>query len=211
MNKFFFIILFQIITIIAQPLDTSVSYLANYIISDDFVSIKSSIDDLSAVDSLYKVSLNYHKGNTAEAILTVTFAALAFYELPIQVPIIGLKINLPLVKVDRILFERKIDALPKYLFFDSPQNKFGDMDKIAHFFGSAYFSNTVTIFKLSKFMGIFVEFFEAAFKVDGFLDYRDMKVNNLGELFGLALRENPDLMPSQVLKLYNLFYYRQTN
>lgn len=210
MKKFFFIILFQLITI-AQPLDTSVSYLANYLISDDFVSIKSSIDDLSAVDSLYKVSLNYHKGNTAEALLTVTFASLAFYELPIQVPIINLKLNLPLAQVDYNLFKKKIDALPKYLFFNSPQNKFGDRDKIAHFFGSAYFSNTVTIFKLSKFMGIFVEFFEAAFKVDGFLDYRDMKVNNLGELFGLALRENPDLMPSQVLKLYNLFYYRQTN
>jgi len=210
MKKILIILIFPFY-LFAQPLDESVSFLSNYILSDEYTSIKNSNDDLSMIDSLYKKAVSYHKGKIDEALLTVTFTSLAFYELPLLVPMIGIKINLPLVKVDRNLFEKKIDALPKNLFFNTPKNKFGDKDKIAHFFGSAYFSNTVTIFKLSKFMGIFVEFFEAAFKVDGFLDYRDMKVNNLGELFGLALRENPDLMPSQVLKLYNLFYYRQTN
>jgi hypothetical protein len=60
-------------------------------------------------------------------------------------------------------------------------------------------------------MGIFVEFFEAAFKVEGFLDLRDIAVNNLGELFGDALNRNPNLLPSHVLKIYNLFYFQLTN
>ncbi len=210
MKNFLIVIILPLI-LSAQPLDEDVSFLSNYIISEEFLSIRNSVDDLSAIDSLYKKALNYHNDDIAEALLTVTFASLAFKELPIQVPIIGLKLVLPLARIDDHIFSNKIDALPKDIFFNSPKSKFGDKDKITHFFGSAYLSYTVTLFKLSKFMGIFVEFFEAAFKVDGFLDYRDMKVNNLGELFGLSLRKNPGLLPSQVLKFYDLFYFRLTN
>ena len=60
-------------------------------------------------------------------------------------------------------------------------------------------------------MGIFIELFEAAFKVEGFIDRRDMIVNNLGEFYGSSLNNNPELLPSQALIFYNLFYFRITN
>ncbi|MCZ7604437.1 MAG: hypothetical protein QY331_08945 [Melioribacteraceae bacterium] len=209
--KKYFIVLIIPYCLFSQPLDESVSKLSEYIISPHFENIIRVNNDIDALDSLFIEAVKYQNGDVSEALLTIAFSALAFQYLPIQVPIIGLKLNLPLSHVDEKLFQKKIDNLPKNLFFNSPKSKFGDKDKIAHFFGSAYLSNTVTLFKLSKFMGIFVEFFEAAFKVEGFLDYRDMKINNLGELYGIALRENQNLLPSEILRVYNLFYFRLTN
>jgi hypothetical protein len=195
----------------AQPLDESVSYLSNYILSQNFASIRVNQGDLAAVDSLYKEALHYHENDISEALLTTAFASLAFQTLPICIPLINVKLELDLAYVDKELFAQKIESIPKHIFFNSPKNNFGDKDKVAHFFGSAYLSNSVTIFKLSKFMGIFVEFFEAAFKVNGSLDLRDIAVDNLGELFGNGLRENPNILPSDALKIYNLFYFKLTN
>lgn len=196
---------------IAQPLDESVSYLSGYIISDEFTKIKENNSDLAAIDSLYAEALRFNEGDVSEALLTVTFAALAFEELPIRVPIINEVIDLPLARVDNKLFSQKIGALPKNLFFNSPKSKFGDKDKITHFFGSAYLAHSVTIFNLSKFMGIFIELFEATFKVEGHMDFRDMQINNLGEFYGVSLHKNSKLMPSHALQYYNLFYFRITN
>jgi hypothetical protein len=209
--KKYLIIIVLPIYIQAQPLDESVSYLSNYIISAEFSFIRNTYGDIAAIDTLYLQALSYHKGDITEALLTTAFATLAFKELPVRVPILELKLELPLAHVSDSLFNKKVDSLPKDLFFNSPKTEFGDKDKVSHFFGSAYLAYSVTFFKLSKFMGIFVEFFEAAFKVEGFLDLRDIAVNNLGELFGNALNKNPDLLPSQVLKIYNLFYFQLTN
>lgn len=210
MKKYLIVIVLPIY-IHAQPLDESVSYLSNYIISEEFSSIRNTYGDLAAIDTLYKKALSYHKADISEALLTIAFASLAFKELPIRVPMLGVKLELPLAHVSDSLFKKKIDSLPGHLFFNSPKSKFGDKDKLSHFFGSAYFAESITLFKLSKFMGIFVEFFEAAFKVQGFLDLRDIATDNLGELFGDALNEHPGLLPSQVLKIYNLFYFQLTN
>jgi len=209
--KYFLIIILFQISIYSQPLDRSVSYLSNYIISEEFSNIKKTNNDIVLIDTLYYEALSYHDGDISEALLTTAFATLAFKTLPINVPLLNVNLKLPLSHVSDSLFNKKINALPKYLFFNSPKSKFGDKDKIAHFFGSAYLAHSVTFFKLSKFMGIFVEFFEAAFKVQGFLDLRDIAVDNLGELFGNALNVNSRILPSQVLKIYNLFYFQLTN
>lgn len=209
--KFILIILITSCTSFSQHLDESVSHLANYILSEKYQNILIQNDDLSATDSIYAEALRYHKGDISEALLTTAFATLAFEELPVRIPILDIKISFPLAHVDDKLFNQKIESLPKRLFFNSPKTNFGDKDKIAHFFGSAFLSNGVTIFNLSKFMGIFIEVFEDTFKVEGFMDFRDMIVNNLGELYGASLNENPNLMPSQALQFYNLLFFRITN
>lgn len=195
----------------AQPLDKSVSELSNYILSEDFMKVRNQNNDLATIDSLYLKVLNNHNGDISEGLLTIAFATLAFQKLPVQVPILNFKIYLSLSHVDERKFQQKVESLPKNLFFNSPKTKFGDKDKLAHFFGSAYLANSFTIFNLSKFMGIFIELFEATFKVEGFLDYRDLVVNELGELYGNALIRNPDLLPSDILKIYNLLFFRVTN
>ena len=52
----------------------------------------------------------------------------------------------------------------------------------------------------------FVEIFEGAFKIDGAVDHRDLYINKFGELFGIALKENPKILPSRILSLSALNY-----
>ena len=99
----------------------------------------------------------------------------------------------------------KIGNLPKEIFVDSPKSKFGDKDKVAHFFGNAYFSHRVSLFNISKFLSIFVELFEDAFKVEGAISKRDFIANHLGYLFGKELINNPHALPSEALKKYPRF------
>ena len=60
-------------------------------------------------------------------------------------------------------------------------------------------------------MGILIELFEETFKVEGYIDYRDLLADDLGTVFGDMLKNNNELMPSQVLIIYNLFFIRNIN
>ena len=105
----------------AQPLNEAVSKLSNYILSDHYLQLQSNYNDLSIVDSLYNKALTLHDGNVSEALLTATFATLAFYELPLSLPILNMKLNVPLMRVEKELFDQKIDRLPRRVFFYSPK------------------------------------------------------------------------------------------
>lgn len=195
----------------SQSFEDGVNYLSNFIISDEYENLSKTVSDVAMIDALYTKSLKFYNYDIADALFASAYASLAFREMPVKVPFFGFEVDVPLSRADKKLFDKKIARLPSRLFFDTPLSKFGDRDKLSHFFASAFFSYSVTYFNLSKFMGIFIEIFEAAFKVDGYLDQKDMLINNLGELYGKALRKNPDLLPSSSLKLYNLFYFRITN
>ena len=69
-------------------------------------------------------------------------------------------------------------------FLIHPEIDYGDKDKLAHFFGSAFLSYESTIFDLGKLIGYFVEAFEESFKVQSTVDLRDLDVNEYGRLFG---------------------------
>jgi hypothetical protein len=96
------------------------------------------------------------------------------------------------------------------LFFDTPQNNYGDKDKLAHFFGSAFLSYESNIFDLGKLIGYFVEAFEESFKVQSSVDLRDLDVNDYGRLFGTWLKESNKLLPSQIFLLRSLRFFRVT-
>lgn len=191
----------------SRDLSSAIYSISNYLISDQFNEILEKGDDLAAVDSIYNFALNYFQQDHSEALLALTFAVLPFNVMRVKIPIIGIELDLGLPSPNDSLFKLKNRSLPKNLFFDSPQNKFGDKDKLAHFFGNAFLSYNISFFNLSKFMGIFVEMFEATFKVQGGLDFKDIKVNHLGEMFGEQLNKNENLMPSEILKFYSIFFY----
>ena len=106
------------------------------------------------------------------------------------------------------IFNLKNKNLPKYLFYDTPKNDFGDKDKLAHFFGSAYLSYSTSWFDITQIIGIFVEDFEEKFYIQSRADPRDIRADNLGNMFGKALRKNKELLPSQVLAVYHLTFFR---
>lgn len=183
-------------------LDEGIFFITKYIASDEFSRIKQNYSEIEAIDSLYKISLRYYNNDISEALLALTFATLPYSQMPISLPIINTNINIPLPTPDK-LRNKKNNNLPGHFLVDSPNNNFGDKDKLAHFFGNAYLSYSFPFFNISDFLSIFVEKFEEAFKVEGAFDMRDIFINNLGKKFGRQLHENFLLLPSQVLNKKN--------
>ncbi len=188
-----------------KSLSDAVYYISEFVASEKFLKLKENHGDLELIDTIYTRALQYHNGDISEALLTLTFATLPFNKMPVHLPLLG-TLDLHLPSVDENLFKKKIKNLPSAIYFDSPVSDFGDKDKVAHFFGNAFLGYNEGFFNLSKFMGIFVELFEASFEVGGGLDRRDILTNHLGEMFGKELNKNAGLMPSQIMKLYFLFY-----
>ncbi|RMD50784.1 MAG: hypothetical protein D6830_01935 [Ignavibacteria bacterium] len=191
----------------SQPeLFSKVDSLVKYITGSNFEQNSSFREDLDLIDSLY-----YHSRKIAddrgEALLMLSMAALPFQKFPIKAPLSGMEFGIPLPQGPNSLFERKIKNLPSHFLFDSRGN-FGDKDKLSHFFGNAYLTYTTGCFTITKFMGILVELFEFNFKKNGEVNRRDMMLNYLGGLFGLALKKNNAATPSEFIKLYSLFYLR---
>ncbi|MBZ0183738.1 MAG: hypothetical protein K8F60_14860 [Melioribacteraceae bacterium] len=173
-----------------------------FIIKNDFVEM----NDLIVIDTIYSFALSYFNNDHSEALLALTFACLPFSKMPLRFPIFNIPIDLQLPTIQPDLFQKKVDKLPSHFLIDSPKSKFGDKDKISHFFGNAFIKYNFAFFNFASFMGAFVEIFEGAFKIDGAVDHRDLYINKFGELFGIALKENPKILPSRILSLSALNY-----
>lgn len=208
----FFLIVFYPNQIFPQQsnLSKAVNHISEFIASEKFKEIKESGNDLAATDSIYKEAIKYCEDNISEALLALMLATVPYREVPVQLPILNLSLNYPLTSADLQIFLKKNENLPRYLFFDSPRNSYGDKDKLAHFFGSAFLSYESTIFDLGKLIGYFVEAFEESFKVQSTVDLRDLDVNEYGRLYGTLLKENTSLLPSQIFLLRSLRYLRVT-
>lgn len=204
-------------------LGKGVNFLSKYIASDHFRTLHSSDSDLALVDSLYLKALEYTKGDIPEALLFLTFATIPYNEIPLVIPGIRLRINIPLPSSKDSVFHAKNRNLPSALFFDtyahSPadtdpetglpdESRYGDRDKLPHFFGSAYLSYISLWFDFTKIIGIFVEEFEESFYIQSKADPRDIRADNLGNIFGKGLKRNRTLLPSQALILYPLTFFR---
>ena len=193
-----------------NDLSHAVYYLSDYLVSAKFDSLSKDKNDISKIDILYKEALRYTKYDYSEALLSLTFATLPFSKIKLHVPLFNFKITLPLPAPNDELFKAKLKHTPRYLFFDSHTNKSGDIDKAAHFFGNAFLSYNINWIHVSRFLGLFVESFEREFKIAGSFDLRDLFVNKLGSEFGKALNDNPTLLPSHFLIIYNLLFLNLT-
>ena len=185
-----------------------VNHISQFLASERFIEIRKSKNDLAATDSIFIEAVNHCNGNISDALLALMFATVPYREVPIQIPLIKAIVSYPLTSADEETFLKKNENLPRYLFFDTPQNDYGDKDKLAHFFGSAYLSYESNIFDLGKLIGYFVEAFEESFKVQSSVDLRDLDVNDYGRLFGNLLKENDKLLPSKIFLLRSLRFFR---
>ncbi|MCS7052470.1 MAG: hypothetical protein NZM09_01910 [Ignavibacterium sp.] len=191
-----------------SKLSKSVNLISDYIASDNLLSIRKNNGELSAVDSMYLFAIRVNNGNLSETLLSLTFSTVPYREVTIQMPLLNFVLNYPLTSANEKTFIKKNENLPRYLFFDSPTNEYGDMDKLAHFFGSAFLSYNSNIFDLGEFIGYFVEVFEENFKVQSKIDLRDIDVNYYGRLFGRLIKKNKKILPSQILLLRSLNIFR---
>ena len=191
-----------------SKLSRAVNNLSDFIASDYFVELKKTNSDLALVDSIYLRAVAFSEKNYSEALLALTFATVPYKKIPIVIPIIKEVIYYPLTAADDSTFNLKNKNLPRYLFYDSPKTNHGDVDKLAHFFGNAFIGYSENIFDLSSLIGYFVESFEESFKVQSKVDYRDLDVNWYGDQFGKLLQENEKLLPSQIMLIRSLKYFR---
>lgn len=189
-------------------LSKTVNFISSYIASDHFINLKNKIGDVAASDSIFIKALTFTEYNYGDALIALMLATVPYNEVPIQVPIINSTVYYPLTSADEETFLKKNENLPRYLFFDTPPNDYGDKDKLAHFFGSAFLSYESNIFDLGKLIGYFVEAFEESFKVQSSVDLRDLDVNEYGRLFGSLLKENKQLLPSQIFLLRSIRFLR---
>lgn len=191
-----------------SKLSKAVNHISEYIASEQFVELKNKIGDIAATDSIYAAAITFTGKNYPEALLSLMLATVPYREVPIQIPLINLIINYPLTSADEETYFEKNNNLPSFLFLDTPQNKYGDKDKLAHFFGSAFLSYESRFFDLGMLIGYFVEAFEESFKVQSSIDLRDLDVNEYGRLFGKILKEDKTILPSQIILLRSLRYIR---
>ncbi len=190
-----------------SKLSKAVNYLSGFIASEYFNELKSNNSDLALVDTIYLRAINYFEGDYSESLLALTFTTVPYNEVPIVSPILKNVFYYPLTSASDSIFLKKNEQLPRYLFYDSPANEHGDVDKQTHFYGSAFISYSITLFDLGNLIGYFVEAFEEDFKVQSVMDKRDMDVNWYGKLFGEALDIEPNTLPSQVMVIRSLRYF----
>jgi hypothetical protein len=191
-----------------SKLSKSVNAISEYIASEDFRNLKNDIGDLASVDSIFIYSLKLNNYDYSETLLSLMLATVPYREVPIQTPLLKFNLSYPLMSADEETFKKKNESLPRYLFFDSPQNEYGDMDKLAHFFGSAFLSYNSSIFDLGELIGYFVEVFEESFKVQSQIDLRDLDVNFYGRIFGKLLKKDTTILPSRIFLLRTLKFVR---
>ncbi|HEY7751329.1 MAG TPA: hypothetical protein VH917_03480 [Ignavibacteriaceae bacterium] len=187
-------------------LSQKVNYISQFIASESFINLKKTNNDLSLVDSIYSRAVNINSQDKSEALLALTFSSIPYKQIPILIPLTGIKIYYPLTSAEDSIFKEKNKNLPKYFFYDSPSGDYGDKDKLAHFFGNAFISYSEDILDLSFLIGYFVEAFEEDFILDSEFSLRDVDVNWYGEIFGSMLKQNKKILPSNILLLRSFRY-----
>jgi len=189
-----------------SKLSKAVNFLSGYISSRHFSELKKTNTDFALVDSIYLSALKYENYNYSETLFALIFTTVPYNKVPIVIPLLKDIVDYPLTSANNPVFELKNKNLPKNLLFDSPQNNFGDKDKLAHFFGSAFLSYSTLFLDLSRLIGYFVEVFEQDFKVQSSIDNRDLYADMLGEYFGKILRKDKSILPSQIFAVVTARY-----
>ena len=188
-------------------LSKGVNYLSSLIASDYFIGLKKECTDLNLVDSIYTRALKIYSNDYQEALLALTFTTIPQRRIPLIVPLINARLYYPLISANDSISNLKNQNLPGILFYDTPNNDFGDKDKLAHFFGNAFIGYAENVLNLADVFGYFVEAIEEDFKAQSKVDFRDIDVNWYGVLFGDMLEINKAILPSQIMTIRSLRYF----
>ncbi len=212
--KYFLLLLvfqsFSITITFAQQshLSKSINYISKFIASDYFSDLKKTNNDLALVDTIYLRALQFNKNNFSETLFDLTMAVIPYNHVHVRFPLIDAMVDYRLPSAEEDIYNGKNKNLPKWLFFDTPEDSFGDKDKLAHFFGSAFISYSSNFFDLGNLIGYFIEVFEQDFEVQNSIDPRDLQTNILGNIFGQILKDNKKVLPSDVLIIRSLIFFR---
>jgi hypothetical protein len=178
-----------------------VQALKDFVRSSDFASEREREGDLKAVDRIFSRAAELSWGNHYEALLLCLAATMDHARFGVDVPIVGPILWLPLTSEFEDAFQERVRSLPTRIYPDSPLTPAGDRDKLQHFFGSALIAYWSESGQSAERVGDMIETGEEQFIVEGVYDDRDVRANNHGRDFGLALIGHPDALPSDFLLL----------
>ena len=173
--------------------------LKEYICSDEFVSFRRVYGDLNAVDAIFDRAMKLSWNNVYESLLISFVCTLEHRNFGVKLPLLGPLLWVPLTSEFPDEFHRRVHALPSRLYDDTPPGAGGDRDKLQHFFGSALITYTFESRDIAQRIGMFVEWGEDKFVVEGSLDQRDIRANMQGQRFGAWLLGDESVMPSRFL------------
>jgi hypothetical protein len=173
--------------------------LKEYIRSDSFARVRALQGDTSAVDDIFHHAMILSWGNTYEALLISFMCTMDHRRFGVRLPVLGALLWFPLTSEFEDEFTERVNALPRVLYNDSPEE--GDRDKLQHFFGSAFLTFAFESAESAEQVGELVERGEDLFVVDGVLDERDARANRQGQAFGLKLLQGQKVRPSDCLEV----------
>jgi hypothetical protein len=153
---------------------------------------------MRTIDAIYLKSLKIAEYNISRALFLSFMAVLEHRKIDVKMPIFK-PLALPLTFEEDSIFSSRIKNLPAHVYADTPPGSYGDIDKLQHFFGSAYLSYVSEAPGFTRTAGNFIEWGEAIFIVGGTDDPRDKRANNQGKSFGRDLLVVKTLLPSDYL------------
>ena len=181
-------------------LDTK--YIRDYIRDERFLILRSRCGDMRTIDAIYLKSLKIADYNIARSLFLSFMAVLEHRKVDVKMPIFK-PLALPLTFEDDSIFNNRVKNLPAKVYSDTPPGSFGDIDKLQHFFGSAYLSYVSEAQGFTGTAGNLIEWGEANFIVGGTDDPRDKRANKQGKSFGRDLLVVKTLLPSDYLMFPN--------
>lgn len=173
--------------------------LKEFVCSEEFRSFRQTYGDVKAVDAIFDCALRLSWNNAYEALLLSFLGTLEHRNFGIKLPLLGALLWVPLTSEFPDEFHRRVGALPAKLYDDSPRGESGDRDKLQHFFGSALITYTTESRDAAQRIGLFIEWGEDRFVVDGSLDQRDIRANMQGQDFAACLLRDASVLPSKFL------------
>lgn len=173
--------------------------LKEYICSEEFARFKKMYGDLQAVDAIFNRALHLSWNNAYEALLISFLATMDHRAFGVRLPVVGSLLWFPLTSEFEDEFRERRQSLPSALYPDTPHDATGDRDKLQHFFGSAFLALVTESADAAERLGMFIEWGEDRFIVDGAFDDRDIRAGRQGQRFGLGLMADKGLRPSRFL------------
>ena len=171
-----------------------------YVRDARFAELLRRCGDLRAVDGIFQKALKISEFNIGRALFLSMIGCLEHQNIEVDMPVVG-AVGLPLTFEADSLFKARLRNLPRRLYADTPSGEAGDMDKLQHFFGSAYLAFVSESPEFARSVGNAVEWGEAKMIVGGADDPRDKRANKQGEAFGHDLLYVNTLLPSDYLTL----------
>lgn len=180
-----------------------ISRLKDFVRSSDFAGFRLHYGDVHAVDAIFERALNLCWNNVYEALIISFLTTMDHRRVGIRLPVIGSLVWLPLTSEFEDEFAARVNALPLKLYADTPPGRFGDRDKLQHFFGSAFLTYLFESGGAAERIGDFIEWGEPQFVVGGAYDERDLRADRQGQQFGMQLLQRTSARPSSFLRLMN--------